>query len=71
MSTKHYFAKNDNLALTSLKGAIATNPAVSLIEDVRVVYDANHPSSQVALISGGGSGHEPWSSGTKASVCWR
>lgn len=39
-----------------------SNPSLSLDETNRVVFDTTHDSSQVSIISGGGSGHEPaWS----------
>lgn len=65
MSTKHYFpetAVNDLVPL-ALKALVAANHSLALIESKRVVLNTDHDPSQVAVISGGGSGHEPgWSS---------
>ncbi|KAM0748967.1 dihydroxyacetone kinase [Meredithblackwellia eburnea MCA 4105] len=75
MQGKHYFNTNDGLATLSLRGLIASNPSLSLIEKTRIVYNPNHDSAKVAIISGGGSGHEPHSAGTvgkgmlAAAVC--
>ncbi|KAF8059368.1 hypothetical protein HT031_005173 [Scenedesmus sp. PABB004] len=46
----------------SLDGFLACHPHLARLEgvpDVKVVVDPRHPGSRVALISGGGSGHEP------------
>ncbi|PMD13046.1 dihydroxyacetone kinase [Hyaloscypha hepaticicola] len=64
MSTKHYFPETavNTLVPRALKALCAANPSFSLIEDQRVVLNNAHNRSQVSLISGGGSGHEPaWS----------
>ncbi|RDW66780.1 dihydroxyacetone kinase-2 [Coleophoma crateriformis] len=64
MSTKHYFPETavNTLVPLALKALVTANPALSLIEDQRVVLNSNHNPAHVALISGGGSGHEPaWS----------
>jgi triose/dihydroxyacetone kinase / FAD-AMP lyase (cyclizing) len=64
MSTKHYFPETavNTLVPRALKALCAANPSLSLIEDQRVVLNNAHKRSQVSLISGGGSGHEPaWS----------
>jgi dihydroxyacetone kinase len=64
MSSKHYFPDTavNTLVPRALKALVAANPSLSLIESERVVLNASHKTSQVAVISGGGSGHEPgWS----------
>jgi triose/dihydroxyacetone kinase / FAD-AMP lyase (cyclizing) len=64
MSTKHYFPETavNTLVPRALKALVAANPALSLIEDQRVVLNGGHFYHRVSLISGGGSGHEPaWS----------
>jgi dihydroxyacetone kinase len=64
MSSKHYFpdAAVNTLVPRALKALVAANPSLSLIESERVVFNTSHKTSQVAVISGGGSGHEPgWS----------
>ena len=61
MSTKHYFPETavNTLVPRALTSFVAANPELALITDQRVVLNTNHTTSQVALISGGGSGHEP------------
>lgn len=64
MSTKHYFPETavNTLVPRFLKSLVAANPGLSLIEEQKVVLNISHNASNVALISGGGSGHEPaWS----------
>ncbi|OAA65199.1 Dak kinase [Niveomyces insectorum RCEF 264] len=52
MSTAHLFTSADGLVPKALRGLIAYNPALAL--DV-----GSHDRARVAVISGGGSGHEP------------
>jgi dihydroxyacetone kinase len=59
MSKRHLFNSPDGLVNKALRGIIAYNPSLSLDEANRVVYDTTYDRSKVALISGGGSGHEP------------
>ncbi|TVY38113.1 Dihydroxyacetone kinase [Lachnellula occidentalis] len=64
MSTKHYFPETavNTLVPRALKALVAANPSLALIESERVVFNTNHDECKVAVISGGGSGHEPsWS----------
>ncbi|KAK4212723.1 dihydroxyacetone kinase [Rhypophila decipiens] len=62
MSKAHLFSSLDGLVPKSLKGLITYNPRLNLDATNRVVFDPAHPPSQVSIISGGGSGHEPaWS----------
>nr|EAQ71491.1 hypothetical protein MGCH7_ch7g898 [Pyricularia oryzae 70-15] len=62
MSKRHLFPSSTGLVPKALRGIVAYNPSLSLDETNRVVFDTTHPTSQVSLISGGGSGHEPaWS----------
>ncbi|KAF3918135.1 hypothetical protein ABW21_db0201286 [Orbilia brochopaga] len=62
MSTKHFFHEYDGLVVKSLRGFCHTNPSLSLIPEHKVIYNSAHDPSKVAIISGGGSGHEPaWS----------
>ncbi|TVY26238.1 Dihydroxyacetone kinase [Lachnellula hyalina] len=64
MSSKHYFPETavNTLVPRALKALVAANPSLALIESERVVFNTNHDESIVAVISGGGSGHEPsWS----------
>ncbi|CAK7227358.1 hypothetical protein SCUCBS95973_006516 [Sporothrix curviconia] len=59
MSTAHLFNSADGLVVKALRGLVAYNPSLSLDLDHRVVYDTTFDRSKVAIISGGGSGHEP------------
>lgn len=62
MSKKHLFPSLDGLVPKALRGIVAYNPRLSLDETNRVVFDSEAPRSNVSIISGGGSGHEPaWS----------
>jgi dihydroxyacetone kinase len=64
MSTKHYFPETvvNTLVPRFLKSLVTANPSLSLIENQRVILNSTHNPSNVTLISGGGSGHEPaWS----------
>ena len=64
MSTKHYFPETlaNTLVPGALKALTTANPYLGLIESEKVVYSTQHDSSNVTVISGGGSGHEPaWS----------
>lgn len=64
MSAKQYFPEIavNGLVPLALKALVAANPSLALNEVERVVLNTRHNPSQVAVISGGGSGHEPaWS----------
>lgn len=62
MSKRHLFESPDGLVNKALRGIIAYNPSLGLDETNRVVFDTAYDKSNVSLISGGGSGHEPaWS----------
>lgn len=75
MTDRHIFNDHTTLVLRSLKGLVASHPSLALIPSLKVVYRADHDRSKVALICGGGSGHEPGTSGhvgrglLSASVC--
>ncbi|KAM0544090.1 hypothetical protein ACHAPJ_011972 [Fusarium lateritium] len=59
MSTRHLFDSSDGLVNKALRGLISYNTSLRLDETNRVVYDTDHRRSNVSIISGGGSGHEP------------
>ena len=59
MSARHLFNSQDGLVVKGLRGLVSYNTNLALIEGSRVVYDTTHPESNVAIISGGGAGHEP------------
>ncbi|KAK9455014.1 Dak1 domain-containing protein [Dipodascopsis uninucleata] len=63
MSRFKSFATDPNeIVLSSLKGLVASNPKVALIEKDKVILRQS-PKAKVIVISGGGSGHEPTHAG--------
>lgn len=52
----------------SLQGLVSANPGLALLENHQVVLrsDLENVKGKVALISGGGSGHEPAHAGTES-----
>jgi dihydroxyacetone kinase len=63
IQTKHLLNSPDSLVLDALSGLCTLNHALSLDKDNKIVHLANQDRSKVALICGGGSGHEPSHSG--------
>ncbi|KAI1767340.1 glycerone kinase [Hypoxylon sp. FL1150] len=62
MSKRHLFQSADGLVAKALRGIVAYNPSLGLDETNRVVFDTAYDKSNVSIVSGGGSGHEPaWS----------
>ncbi|KAF2762760.1 dihydroxyacetone kinase [Pseudovirgaria hyperparasitica] len=62
MSTKHFFAEPRALVPLALQSFVQRHPNLDLDPVNRVVFSKSHQPSQIAIISGGGSGHEPaWS----------
>ncbi|KAI1642757.1 dihydroxyacetone kinase [Daldinia loculata] len=62
MSKRHLYHSSDGLVTKSIRGLISYNPLLSLDEPNRVVFDTAYNKSNVSIVSGGGSGHEPaWS----------
>ncbi|KAK7959474.1 uncharacterized protein PG986_004328 [Apiospora aurea] len=59
MSKRHLFQSPDGLVNKALRGIISYNSSLNLDEANRVVYDTDYNRSNVCIISGGGSGHEP------------
>ncbi|KAM0425364.1 hypothetical protein ACHAPT_009421 [Fusarium lateritium] len=59
MSTRHLFDSPEGLVNKALRGIISYNTSLRLDEKNRVVYDTEHQRSNVSIVSGGGSGHEP------------
>ncbi|KAK9382781.1 Dak1 domain-containing protein [Kockiozyma suomiensis] len=59
MATKHFYPAIDGLVDQALLGTAASNPGLALLRSEKVLYAKNHPRSQVSVICGGGSGHEP------------
>ncbi|KAF9006083.1 Dak1 domain-containing protein [Cyathus striatus] len=56
---KHFLNNPSSLVLDSLTGLCALNPQLALDPHNKIVYIKSHHPSKVALICGGGSGHEP------------
>ncbi|KAF9736491.1 hypothetical protein PMIN06_006584 [Paraphaeosphaeria minitans] len=62
MSRKHFFSNPEGVVVHALTSLVSRNKHMGLDAKERVVYNAAHKPSQVTIISGGGSGHEPaWS----------
>jgi dihydroxyacetone kinase len=60
MSAKHFFNDPTHLVNTALQAAHLTNPSLAVDESNKIVYVRPcKAASQVSLLSGGGSGHEP------------
>ncbi|RCK63189.1 Dihydroxyacetone kinase [Candida viswanathii] len=58
---KHWnYNKDEDIVVTQLRGLAAANPYVSLIPAEKVVFNPHSDTtSKIAVISGGGAGHEP------------
>ncbi|KAF8151786.1 Dak1 domain-containing protein [Crassisporium funariophilum] len=75
MTDRHVFSDHSTLVLKSLTGLINVQHNLSAIPSIKTVIDADHDDSKVSLLCGGGSGHEPGSTGfvgrglLSASVC--
>ncbi|KAL0065157.1 hypothetical protein AAF712_007827 [Marasmius tenuissimus] len=59
IQSKHFLNTPESLVVDSLQGLCALNPALALDRQNKTVHIAQHDRSKVALICGGGSGHEP------------
>lgn len=60
--TKHW-KYNEDVVKTSIKGVCHGNPHLKLLEEERVVFNAKPSPNKIAVLSGGGSGHEPLHAG--------
>ncbi|BFZ62093.1 Dihydroxyacetone kinase 2 [Saitoella coloradoensis] len=62
-SGKHLFPSPDpatgGLVLPALRALAAQTPSLTVIPHEKVIYDTAHNPAHVALLSGGGAGHEP------------
>lgn len=61
---KHFFNRKETIVTEAIDGLLATTPAGKLARldtypDIKVVVRADWDRSKVAVISGGGAGHEP------------
>lgn len=61
MSSRHFINDPTHLVNSALRSLTYTNPSVALDQDHKIIYRRPNPNvpSQVSIISGGGSGHEP------------
>ncbi|KAJ8079298.1 hypothetical protein PM082_021800 [Marasmius tenuissimus] len=62
MSSKHLYNNAEGLVSKSLQGATYLNPALRFHTPSKTIYTHPHsrsPNASVAVISGGGAGHEP------------
>ena len=71
MSAKKLINSVDSVVDEALEGLIATNPHVTAIENHRVIVrsDLANLKGKVAIIAGGGSGHEPAFAGYVGKGC--
>ncbi|KAG8698669.1 Dihydroxyacetone kinase 2 [Ceratobasidium sp. 395] len=60
---KHIVSTPTSLVLDALHGVASANPNATVDDQHKVIYIAQPDRSKVALISGGGAGHEPAHSG--------
>ncbi|RAK99481.1 putative dihydroxyacetone kinase (DakA) [Aspergillus ibericus CBS 121593] len=61
MQTKHFFSDPTHLVQTALHSLTLTNPSLAYDPENKIIFRRPDAASQskVAIISGGGSGHEP------------
>ncbi|KKK24084.1 dihydroxyacetone kinase (DakA) [Aspergillus rambellii] len=61
MQTKHFFSDPNHLVQTALHSLTLTNPSLAYDSQNKIIFRRPEtvPKSKVAIISGGGSGHEP------------
>ncbi|RDW94794.1 dihydroxyacetone kinase-1 [Coleophoma crateriformis] len=59
MSAKHFINDPSLLVNSALHALTLTNPSIALDAEYKIVYRRPGHASQVSIISGGGSGHEP------------
>jgi len=59
----NFFFDHLTLVLRSLTDLVNTQPNLSVIPSIKTVINADHNDSKVTLICGGGSSHEPGSTG--------
>ena len=67
MSTKHVFDDATGLVEKACLGVASTNPDLRFFAHHKVLYNAAHPRDKVAILAGGGAGHEPAFSGLVGS----
>nr|XP_018911123.1 PREDICTED: triokinase/FMN cyclase-like [Bemisia tabaci] len=63
MACKKLVNDPENCVDEMLEGVIALYPALSLIRKERIIFHSKIRKGRVALVAGGGSGHEPFAAG--------
>lgn len=56
---KHFINSPTDLVASALRSIPATNPALALDVENKIVYTQAQEPGHVAIVSGGGAGHEP------------
>lgn len=71
MSAKKLFNDPDKVVDEALDALVATNPGVNALENHRVIVrsDLDSVAGKVAIVCGGGSGHEPAFAGYVGKGC--
>ena len=71
MSVKKMINEVDNVVDEALDALVRTNPGVNIIENHRVIVrsDVENVKDKVAILCGGGSGHEPAFAGYVGKGC--
>ncbi|KAF3401363.1 Dihydroxyacetone kinase 1 [Talaromyces pinophilus] len=61
MTAKHFFSDASSLVIEALRALTITNPSLAFDEENKIIFrrPETYNKSNVAVISGGGSGHEP------------
>ncbi|KHJ32405.1 putative dihydroxyacetone kinase [Erysiphe necator] len=63
MSSKHFITDATHLVDAALQALVMTNPSLAVDSENKIIYrlhtNNNATASQVSIVSGGGSGHEP------------
>ncbi|KAF2431308.1 putative dihydroxyacetone kinase [Tothia fuscella] len=59
MSNKHFFTDPSSLLSSALHAVTLTSPSLSLDSPNKIIHRRSKNDTQVSLLSGGGSGHEP------------
>jgi dihydroxyacetone kinase len=61
MQTKHFFSDPSHLVTTALHSLTVTNPSLAFDPEHKIIFRRPNPQGKrkVAIVSGGGSGHEP------------
>jgi dihydroxyacetone kinase len=64
--TKKFMRSVETFGIDCLEGLTYINTGLRLIQDTHnlVRFDVNKLKGKVAVVSGGGSGHDPWCAGT-------